>query len=134
MRLKPTGTKAHLLEACQEGEYAYEYRHGATSYGAFTNSLVNIFRQAARSGKGLSWEVLKRRVGKRLRNWLSAGAGVDPAGEAKASAGVGEDVVKIWLTFENYECDVKTMFWSFVFLEGIYGGLLRLAGFRSSAI
>jgi hypothetical protein len=56
-----------LLEACQEGEYAYEYRHGATSYGAFTYSLVNIFRQAARSGKGLSWEILMRRVGKRLK-------------------------------------------------------------------
>jgi hypothetical protein len=40
---------------------------GAASYGAFTYSLVNIFRQAARSGKGLSWEVLMRRVAKRLK-------------------------------------------------------------------
>jgi hypothetical protein len=56
-----------LLEACQEGEYAYEYRHGATSYRAFTYSLVNIFRQAARSGKGLNWEVLMRRVAKLLK-------------------------------------------------------------------
>ena len=33
-----------ILEACQEDEYAYEYRHGVTSYGAFTYSLAKVLR------------------------------------------------------------------------------------------
>jgi hypothetical protein len=35
-----------LLEACDEAEYAYEYRHGVESYGAFTFSLNAAVRQA----------------------------------------------------------------------------------------
>jgi hypothetical protein len=34
-----------ILEACQEDQYAYEYRHGVTSYGAFTFSLAEILRR-----------------------------------------------------------------------------------------
>lgn len=37
-----------ILEACQEHEYAYEYRHGVESYGAFTYSLAHILRQRKR--------------------------------------------------------------------------------------
>jgi metacaspase-1 len=33
-----------LLEACQEDQLSYEYRHGVTSYGAFTYSLVKDLR------------------------------------------------------------------------------------------
>jgi hypothetical protein len=33
-----------ILEACQEDELAYEYRHGVTSYGAFTFSLTKELR------------------------------------------------------------------------------------------
>ncbi len=33
-----------ILQACQEDQYAYEYRHGVTSYGAFTYSLANVLR------------------------------------------------------------------------------------------
>jgi len=33
-----------LLEACGEEELSYEYRHGATSYGAFTYSMVKNLR------------------------------------------------------------------------------------------
>jgi hypothetical protein len=33
-----------LLEACQETELAYEYRHGVTSYGAFTYSMAKTLR------------------------------------------------------------------------------------------
>ncbi len=34
-----------IIEACGEDEFSYEYRHGATSHGAFTYSLANILRQ-----------------------------------------------------------------------------------------
>lgn len=33
-----------LLEACAEGQLAYEYRHGVTSYGAFTYSIAHTLR------------------------------------------------------------------------------------------
>ena len=39
-----------IIEACSEEEFSYEYRHGATSYGAFTFSLASILRRKA--GKG----------------------------------------------------------------------------------
>ena len=29
-----------IIEACGEDEFSYEYRHGATSHGAFTFSLA----------------------------------------------------------------------------------------------
>jgi hypothetical protein len=34
-----------ILEACGEEELSYEYRHGATSYGAFTFCLASILRE-----------------------------------------------------------------------------------------
>lgn len=34
-----------IIEACGEEERAYEYRHGVTSYGAFTFCLTSILRQ-----------------------------------------------------------------------------------------
>ncbi len=34
-----------IIEACAEGELSYEYRHGATSHGAFTYSLDSILRR-----------------------------------------------------------------------------------------
>lgn len=34
-----------IIEACAENEYAYEYRHGVTSYGAFTYSLATLLRR-----------------------------------------------------------------------------------------
>ncbi len=33
-----------IIEACKEKEYSYEYKHGVTSYGAFTYSLTTILR------------------------------------------------------------------------------------------
>lgn len=47
-----------LLYACDEAEFAYEYRHGATSYGAFTYALVKRFRELAASGAEASMENL----------------------------------------------------------------------------
>ena len=34
-----------IIEACGEDEFSYEYRHGATSHGAFTFSLSAILRR-----------------------------------------------------------------------------------------
>ena len=34
-----------IIEACAENQYAYEYRHGVTSYGAFTYSLATLLRR-----------------------------------------------------------------------------------------
>lgn len=51
-----------IIEACGEGQLSYEYRHGATSYGAFTYSLASILR----SKKNLSFEQLVRSTGVRL--------------------------------------------------------------------
>jgi len=33
-----------IIEACGENQFSYEYRHGVTSYGAFTYSLTEILR------------------------------------------------------------------------------------------
>jgi hypothetical protein len=37
-----------ILEACQEDQLSYEYRHGVTSYGAFTYSLALELREKKR--------------------------------------------------------------------------------------
>jgi hypothetical protein len=37
-----------ILEACQEEQYAYEYRHGVTSHGAFTFALAATLRREKR--------------------------------------------------------------------------------------
>lgn len=34
-----------IVEACREDQYSYEYRHGVSSYGAFTYSLAQVLRQ-----------------------------------------------------------------------------------------
>ena len=63
-----------LIEACQEKQYSYEYRHGVTAYGAFTYSLAKAFRQArtellAKQRKQLpSWSALLKSVTKCLHD------------------------------------------------------------------
>lgn len=49
-----------ILEACRENQYAYEYRHGATAYGAFTWLLVETMRRRLR--RGITWEGLVEQV------------------------------------------------------------------------
>jgi metacaspase-1 len=51
-----------ILEACQEQQLAFEYRHGVTSYGAFTYTLVEKLRQSPTQ----SIEQLMREVAERL--------------------------------------------------------------------
>jgi len=40
-----------IIEACRENEYSYEYKHGVTSYGAFTYSVTTILRELNRKNK-----------------------------------------------------------------------------------
>jgi metacaspase-1 len=40
-----------MLEACAEGELAYEYRHGVTAFGAFTYSVCSVLHQVAAQQK-----------------------------------------------------------------------------------
>ncbi len=48
-----------ILEACRENEFAYEYRHGTTSYGAFTFTMANLLRQHyTQGGKGVTFQEL----------------------------------------------------------------------------
>jgi metacaspase-1 len=56
-----------ILEACQEQQLSYEYRDGATSYGAFTYSLAKVLREARSAGRNPSFRTLVGMTGARLR-------------------------------------------------------------------
>ncbi|HEV8436914.1 MAG TPA: caspase family protein [Methylomirabilota bacterium] len=56
-----------ILEACQEQELSYEYRDGATSYGAFTYCLAKVLREARAAGRNPSFLALSRLTAARLR-------------------------------------------------------------------
>ncbi len=56
-----------ILEACQEQELSYEYRDGATSYGAFTYCLAKELRQSRRAGRNPSFHTLVQLTADRLR-------------------------------------------------------------------
>lgn len=62
-----------VLEACEEGELAYEYRHGVISYGAFTYALCAVLREAAgqRGGRRLDFEQLVAKTGGRIASVVS---------------------------------------------------------------
>jgi hypothetical protein len=55
-----------ILEACQENQLSYEYRHGVTSYGAFTWILTRVFREFLKRNKHMTWEQLIRAVTQKL--------------------------------------------------------------------
>jgi metacaspase-1 len=74
-RQHETGSKAYrpiLLQACQEQQFSYEYRHGVTAYGAFTYALAQGFRQGRQElltgqrQQMLSWRELTATVAQRL--------------------------------------------------------------------
>jgi hypothetical protein len=56
-----------ILEACQEAQLSYEYRDGATSYGAFTYSLAKVLRESRSAGTNPSFRALVRLTAARLR-------------------------------------------------------------------
>ncbi len=53
-----------IIEACQEGELSYEYRHGVTSFGAFTFCLSTLLRQR----KKIAFQDLVTEAGKQLKS------------------------------------------------------------------
>ena len=55
-----------LFEACGESESAYEYRHGATSHGAFTYALCEVLRKARDRGTALTFADLNAAIAKRV--------------------------------------------------------------------
>jgi hypothetical protein len=55
-----------LLEACQESEFAYEYRNGATSYGAYTYCMAKVLRENRVRGANPSFDQLNSLVTEKL--------------------------------------------------------------------
>lgn len=57
-----------IFQACQEGEVAEEYRHGVTSYGAFTYSLCAILRAHRRAKRKIGFAALVKETEERLHS------------------------------------------------------------------
>lgn len=55
-----------LLQACRENQFAYEYRHGVISYGAFTYSLATVFRRIKRQKRYPTFKELLGKVSAQL--------------------------------------------------------------------
>jgi hypothetical protein len=55
-----------IFEACAEDEYAYEYRDGVTSYGAFTYFLTKALFDAGHAGKRFKFQELAKYVADRI--------------------------------------------------------------------
>jgi hypothetical protein len=56
-----------IYEACGEKEFAYEYRHGVTSYGAFTYALAANLRRFENAGRRLSFAGLLEETARTLQ-------------------------------------------------------------------
>jgi len=56
-----------LLEACQENQFAHEYRDGVTSYGAFTFALTERLRQSRLLKRTTTFEALVQSVSESLK-------------------------------------------------------------------
>jgi hypothetical protein len=56
-----------LLEACREDQLSYEYRHGVTSYGAFTYSVTQIFHDYYQRKKSMTWNQLIKATTQKLQ-------------------------------------------------------------------
>ena len=56
-----------VLQACLEQQLAYEYRHGVTSYGAFTYALTQILRTRRKGGRPVGYRELVQQVRERIR-------------------------------------------------------------------
>lgn len=55
-----------ILQACKENQYAYEYKHGVESHGAFTWSLASLLRKHRMKG-GASMKQLVSEAGAQLK-------------------------------------------------------------------
>jgi hypothetical protein len=56
-----------VYEACREDQFSYEYRHGVTSYGAFTYSLARIFRHQHTLNRAISFALLLEQAQQTLK-------------------------------------------------------------------
>ena len=56
-----------IIAACREQERSYEYRDGATSYGAFTYSLAKELRRSRQGQRNPSFRTLVGLTTRRLR-------------------------------------------------------------------
>jgi metacaspase-1 len=56
-----------VVEACQEDQLSYEYRHGVTSYGAFTFALTKTLSQARQRRRGITFHKLVEETTRQLR-------------------------------------------------------------------
>jgi metacaspase-1 len=57
-----------IIEACREDQLCCEYRHGATSHGAFTYSLATILRRETLRKRKVSFEKLVKLTADQLNN------------------------------------------------------------------
>lgn len=57
-----------IFEACQEDQFAMEYRHGVTSYGAFTYSVTRILREHWRARRRITFQQLHQQTATVLRD------------------------------------------------------------------
>ncbi|MGA7980616.1 MAG: caspase family protein [Chromatiaceae bacterium] len=57
-----------IMEACQENQFSYEYRHGVTSYGAYTYSLATVLHQRRSEKINPSFQELNKLVEKQLKD------------------------------------------------------------------
>lgn len=55
-----------LMEACQEDGFSYEYRHGATSYGAYTFSLALVLHENRETNRNLNYSELSQLTTEKL--------------------------------------------------------------------
>ena len=51
-----------IIEACAEDQFSYEYRHGATSHGAFTFSLASILRREKAAKRSVNFDQLVAKI------------------------------------------------------------------------
>jgi metacaspase-1 len=88
-----------IIEACAEAELSYEYRHGVTSYGAFTYTLTKTLRNAGRQKHDMTFRQLVEEARARLRDLgyrqtpaiLGPDNRVNAVVPYKPSSGEGED-------------------------------------------
>jgi hypothetical protein len=57
-----------IMQACQENQLAFEYRHGVTSHGAFTFALVTRLRSEAGAARSVTFRRLIELTGQTLRS------------------------------------------------------------------
>lgn len=56
-----------IIQACAEKQFSYEYRHGVTSYGAFTYAMTDLLRQNRLRKRAISFDRLIKDVSQKLR-------------------------------------------------------------------